>query len=80
MLKGGSGAAGGGHRISAGRGKRRSTKSLATQAQSRRPFVLMVGVAVGFPCGGLSGDEQQQDHRQLCLDLLSALRRNGAKR
>jgi hypothetical protein len=47
MLKGGSGAAGGGHRISAGRDKRLSTKSVAAQAQARARF-LRVGAAVGF--------------------------------
>ena len=47
MLKEGSGAAGGGHRISAGRDKRLSTKSVAAQAQARARF-LRVGAAVGF--------------------------------
>jgi len=47
MLKGGSGAAGGGHRISAGRHKRRSTKSGAALAQVRARL-LRIGAAVGF--------------------------------
>jgi hypothetical protein len=84
MLKGGSGAAGGGHRISASRWKRPSTKPRATRAQARA-HLLNVGAAVGFgarPAARstpLSGGMQQQE-AQVCLVLPGTLQRNGAGR